>query len=414
MKISRVRAVNFKGVKNIDVLLKKGVNKITGANGAGKSSFKDSIMATLCGAKYTPEVPVRTGQGKAEVTVETDDFIAHGTYTKSGRLIEISSVDGLPIRKPQEFLDKCIGPLTFDPVAFYLAKPTVHVAMLKGLVQVDFRDLNVRQYRIKEKRSDAKREKERLQHEAERVQVVGDVPDEEVSIAGLVEELQKANTTNEEILDRRVKQEKDCQALVANDEMIADRKARIAELQKELKGLEGMRVELKKIVSEYVHWNLIETSLIEQKIADSEKTNEAVRERNRKQRLEDAAEEQSRLFSELGQQAKAVESERADRLAKCDMPVEGLSLTDEYVTFGELPLKQVNTGKQLQICVSIAMALNPDLKTVFVKANDLDEENLALLEKMIIDKDYQALIELADSSGNVGIVIVDGRIKEKE
>ena len=37
-----------------------------------------------------------------------------------------------------------------------------------------------------------------------------------------------------------------------------------------------------------------------------------------------------------------------------------------------------------------------------------------LHEDMIVEKDYQALIELADSSGEIGIVIEDGRIKKKE
>ena len=416
MKISRVKAINFKGIKNIDVLLKKNVNKITGANGAGKSSFKDSIMATLCGAKYTPDVPVRIGQGKAEVTVETDDFIANGIYTKSGRRIEISSRDGLPIRKPQEFLDKCIGPLTFDPVAFYLAKPPEQVPMLKELVQVDFNDLNARQADIKQKRSDAKREKERLMHEAGRIQLADDVPDEEVSVAKLTTELQRANNFNINVADNR---REVCRLEAERNDIQANAK----EAEEKIKTLQSQIVGANndlKLVNEALGSILLkeneeqDITEITKKISNVEEINVAVRENQRMGRLMDAADEQSSLFSELGQQAKALDAERADRLAKCQMPVKGLSLTDEYVTFGELPLKQVNTGEQLKICVSIALAMNPKLKTVFVKANDLDEENLALLEQMIIDKDYQALIELADTSSKIGIIIEDGRIKKKE
>ncbi len=201
MKISRVKAINFKGIKNIDVLLKKNVNRITGANGAGKSSFRDSIMDVLCGAKYTPDIPIRVGQSKAEVTEETDDFIAHGKYTNTIRRIELESKDGLPIKRPQEFLDKCIGPLTFDPVAFYLAKPPVQVAMLKELVQVNFGDLDTIQWDIKQKRSKAKTEKERLTHEAERIQVVEGLPDDEVSIAKLTTEHQRITNFNKGVDD---------------------------------------------------------------------------------------------------------------------------------------------------------------------------------------------------------------------
>ena len=407
MKISRVRAVNFKGIKNIDVILKKNVNRITGANGAGKSSFRDSIMATLCGAKYTPDVPVRVGQGKAEVTIDMGDFVVHGTYTKSGRRIEIESSDGSVYKRPQELLDKCIGPLTFDPVAFYLAKPPVQVAMLKELVQVNFGDLDTIRWDIKQKRSAAKTEKERLQHEAERIQVVDGLPDEEVSVADLSIELLRILTHNQYVFENDQRRGNLLKIVETRQKQILDMQATIEEIKKSIGGIEKEIAEIPEKLAE-------DESAVQTQIANAESTNAAVRERNRRQRLEAGAEEHSHLFSELGQQAKAVDAERADRLAKCNMPVEGLSLTDEYVTFGELPLKQVNTGKQLQICVSIAMAMNPNLETVFIKANDLDAENLVLLEEMIVEKDYQALIEIVDSSAKIGIIIQDGKIKEKE
>ena len=407
MKISRVKAVNFKGIKNIDVLLRKGVNKITGANGAGKSSLKDSIMATLCGAKYTPDIPVRIGQGKAEVTVDMGDFVVHGTYTKSSRRIEVESPDGATYKRPQELLDKCIGPLTFDPVSFFLAKPDKQVAMLKELVQVDFDDLNAQQAGIKQKRSDALKEKERLQHEAERIQIVGDVPDEEVSVIDLTTELQRILEHNHNVEQEEASRDRIRSQIEQHTEEIRELNSQIQQLKDSVTLKQQAIVEIPERPYE-------DSIQIHNQIQNIERTNNAVREKQRRTRLEDAKDEQSRLFSQLGQQSTSLDAERAYRLAKCKMPVKGLSLTDECVTFGELPLKQVNTGKQLQICVSIAMAMNPNLKTVFVKANDLDTENLEILENMIVEKDYQALIELADSSGKIGLVIEDGRIKKKE
>ena len=406
MKISRVRAVNFKGIKNIDVLLKKHVNKVTGANGAGKSSFRDSIMATLCGAKYTPDIPVRIGQNKAEVTVDMGDYIVHGIYTKSGRTIEVESPEGI-VRRPQEMLDKCIGPLTFDPIEFYLAKAPKQVAMLKELVQVDFKDLNQKQWEIKQKRSAAKTEKERLLHEARRIQLIGDVPDEEMSFAELTVELKRIIDHN-----TNVKQIKQDRASLLN--LIDNRKRRIEELQRDIEKLKSSNERDAKALAVVPEKTIEDETEIQAQIADYEKINQAVREKQCKQRLVDAAETQSKLFSELGRQIKALESTRAERLAQCDMPVAGLSLTDDYVTFGELPLKQVNTGEQLKICVQIAMQMNPTLKTVFVKVNDLDENNLKILEDLIIEKDYQALFEMKDLSGKIGIVIEDGQIKQKE
>ena len=109
---------------------------------------------------------------------------------------------------------------------------------------------------------------------------------------------------------------------------------------------------------------------------------------------------------------KALDKTKAERIAAVEMPVEGLSLTKEYVMFGELPLKQVNTAQRIKICVAIAMAMNPKLKTVFCEADKLTPKTQKILEDFIIEKGYQALIEIAAEGAQVGIVIEDGKVKK--
>lgn len=400
MKISRVKAINFKGIKNIDAVLKKGVNLITGANGAGKSSFKDSIIATLCGKQYTPDVPVRVGKNKAEVEVKMGDYTVKGTFTKDKRVVEVLSEKGAIVPKPQEFLNTVIGKLTFDPMKFYLLSSKEQAETLRLLVGLSVDDIEKRYREVQAERANINSNKTLINQQIADIEFEPGTPDEEVSLTELTEKLQVAMKFNNDVENQKRNQQK-------KEADIREIERKIEELTEELKTVQSFKIvgfddELKDI------------GIIQTEIAALETTNKNVRAKQKKAELQKAVDLKTNEYTELGRILKALDKTKAERIAAIEMPVEGLSLTSENVMFGELPLKQVNTGEQIKISVAIAMSMNPKLKTVFVKANDLDEDNLKLLEDFIVEKGYQGLIELADTSGEVGIVIHDGIIKEKE
>jgi len=423
MKISRVKAVNFEGIVSIDTVLGKNVNKITGPNGAGKSSFRDSIIATLCGAKYTPDVPIRTGQNKAEVTVDMGEYLVKGTYTKDGRKIEVLSPDGAKFPRPQELLDKAIGKLSFDPVAFYLKTPREQAEMLRVLVGLDVSDIVSKYHQLQAERAQINSNKTLLQRKADAIAVSADTPDEEVSISDLAKQLQKANDHNTEQAEKKGLLKQLADTLVGEAELIKKYDTditRYEELLEEAKTAKAncittrMGLFTKKEALEKAILPEQDTAPIQADIEAAEIINRDVHLKKQKAELEAAVELKTTKYTELGRTMKQLDATKAARLAEVEMPVEGLSLTEEYVTYGALPLKQVNDGEKLKISVAIAMAMNPTLRTVFVKCNDLDANNLKLLEKLLVEKDYQGFIELADTSGKIGIVIEDGMLKKKK
>jgi DNA repair ATPase RecN len=399
MKISRVKAVNFMGVQNVDAVLKEGVNKITGANGAGKSSFKDSIIATLCGKQFTPAVPVRVGKNQATVEVDMGEYVVKGTYTKDRRKIEVLSKEGIPISKPQELLNKAIGKLSFDPMKFYLLTAKEQVEVLRELVGFNVDDIEARYKVVQAERAQINSNKTLIQQQVDQIEYEPDTPDEEVSIGELTGKLQETMAFNN--------------ALVVKKEQEEDRKTRITLLIAKIDSLKKEHDILQSTAIEGHHEELVPIEPIQEEISALETTNKNVRAKQKKAELQKAVDLKTNEYTDLGRTLKALDKTKAERIAEIKMPVKGLSLTREDVMFGELPLKQVNTGEQLKISVAIAMAMNPELKTVFVKANDLDDDNLKLLEDFITEKGYQGLIELADTSGEIGIVIEDGKIKGK-
>ena len=99
------------------------------------------------------------------------------------------------------------------------------------------------------------------------------------------------------------------------------------------------------------------------------------------------------------------------------MPIEGLSVNEDTILFndpknptGDIPLAQVNESMQLRIAVSIAMALNPKLKVILMKGNDLDSASLDTVCKMAEEKGYDVWIEKVDESGKFGFYIEDGSL----
>jgi hypothetical protein len=101
---------------------------------------------------------------------------------------------------------------------------------------------------------------------------------------------------------------------------------------------------------------------------------------------------------------------KATILAKAKMPLEGLSVTDDCVVYEGIPLSQVNSAKQLEVGLGIAMAQNPELKVILMSGNDLDEDSLAVISKMTKDKGFQVWVERIEGEG--GIVIEDGMVKQ--
>jgi hypothetical protein len=99
-------------------------------------------------------------------------------------------------------------------------------------------------------------------------------------------------------------------------------------------------------------------------------------------------------------------------LQAAKFPIIGLSITDDGVLFNNLPFSQICTSEQTKVSIAIAMAANPTLRVMLSREGSLlDEKNLAMLEQMVKDHDYQLWIEMVSSNGRqTGVVIEDGAV----
>ena len=406
-KIVKLNISNFKRLVAVEITPDGNMITITGKNGAGKSSVLDSIAAGLGGKKIAPLKPIRDGETSAQIVLKTEDFTVKRTFTEKGSSLVITSSNGYKAPSPQAILDRMVGAISFDPLAYSKQKPAEQRALLMDLLKLSFNDLDERLHDVKVRRSTVNTEKERLQHEAERIAQTPNLPGEEINIKELGDKLAAAFASNATV-DADIERAAAMQANVKSlEEKIAGLKVQIAEYE----------LAKKNYLTEYEACiktadDLIDTEAIQTEIAAVDVKNEAIRNNQQKQILEAKAKSQGIIFSELGQDMKKIEKERAERMAEVKMPIAGLEIMPDCVAYEGIPLGQVNSAKALEICLAICAKMNPEMRVMLINGNDCDTETLAAIAKAADKNDVQVWVERASDGEPIGIVIEDGMIKE--
>ena len=397
MKIVKLKAENFKRLVAVEIKPDGNTVILTGKNGAGKSSVLDAIVAGLCGKKQVPQMPIRKGQKKATVEIELDTMTIKRVFTDAGSRLEITNKKGFKAPNPQAMLDDMVGAISFDPLAFQRSPAREQRATLMGLVGLDTDDLDEKIQQLKINRSGLLKEKDRLRFEADAIELPDDLPIKAVSVASLLDQQQKAIKHNqkedaaEDLRDELQEELKgwEVQADEANE--------RVLRLTEEIKALPSPAAR-------------VDVEAINRQLANAEEVNRQIDAAASQKELEGKAESAAEEYAKAGKAMKSLEQEKADRLAAVTMPVEGLGVNGESVTFNDVPFDQVNTSKAYEVGVAISMALNPTLRVIRMSGNDLDGDTLKAISKMVDDKDYQVWIEKVDETGKIGIVIEDGMI----
>ena len=139
MRIVSLDVENVKRLKAVHITPDGLVVQITGKNANGKSSVLDSIAMALGGATETCDVPLRHGAEKGKVIADLGDLVVTRTFTKAGGgTLTVANKDGARYQSPQAILDRLVGKLTLDPLAFSRMPAKQQLETLKQLVGLDF------------------------------------------------------------------------------------------------------------------------------------------------------------------------------------------------------------------------------------------------------------------------------------
>jgi hypothetical protein len=374
---------------------------IAGRNAQGKSSVLDAIWAALAGKDGAVSRPIRDGERKAHVTVDLGDLLVTRKWSgaRTELVVTTGQADGIPARlnSPQKVLDELLGRLSFDPLSFATmdaAKQRTTLIDLAGDDLAGELDEIAEERKVNyDGRTESNRDVKRLKAQIDGLpSVPPTTPEEEVDIVGLAGRLQAVE-----------------QAKSRREVLLAEYARNKAEIER----LQARQTEIVDEGNELHPARYADATALAQSLADADATNKAVRAKHQRAALEVDLKTYETFAERATARIAELDEKREALLSSASFPIDGLSFDDEGVLYNGVPFAQASAAERLRVSVAMAMAMNPKVRVIRIADGSLlDSENFALIESMATEHDFQVWIERVDDTGEVGITIEDGAVKE--
>ncbi|MGP9528178.1 AAA family ATPase [Glutamicibacter sp. AOP5-A2-18] len=408
MKVISLTTTNYKRAKHVEIKPDPEGNLVivAGKNGQGKSSVLDSISAALGGAnsKTTPK-PIRDGEDRAEIVLETEELTVTRVFTPSGSRLTLTSKDGAKYPKAQAKLDELVGDLSMDPLAFTLLDDKKQLAQLLELVELPFDPDQLedeRKQAFDERTAVNRRVKEFESALAQFGELPEGVPANEVSVSELLGEYRR-------VQEEAQKQDRIMDDLTGMREYVEQLKQQMKEVQRNLDVTLGDIARAEEIISEFPP--LPDLDAIQSQIDGAEDTNRLVRKAKERGALSFQHEAAKGQANSLTVKLDEIAKTKADGLASASFPVDGLGFTEDGVTYQGVPFKQASSAEQIRVSMAMAIALNPKLKVIRIQDGSLlDSDSLALIEETAQEHGYQIWLEVVGDDIEDAYTIIDGEV----
>ena len=450
MKIVKLLAENVKRLHAVEITPDGTLVTIGGKNGAGKSSVLDSIAYAMGGERLVPTEPIRQGEYAAQIVVDLGELIVtrkfkrtklftckHDdspnpvdhlptcpfTWSDTTSTLTVTNRDGARYPSPQAVLDKMLGQLTFDPLAFARADPQKQDATLRKLVNLDVTPIENRRRIAFEQRAIYKKQYALKEAQVEGLLHYADVPTEPISMDAISKEMLQAEEQRLAAEEAKRTVERVQGAIATCEARDAELRQQQLELQRQMDRLQAnTNANQVKLAEE--HAALVDAELkakttttpdmdaLRVRVREAEATNERIRHNQYRAREQG---ELTVLAGEIAVQQKAIadaEDEKRAALEAVQFPVAGLGLSDDGVTFNGLPFDQASTSERIRTSVAIGIALNPKFKVLLIRdGNALDKDSLAAVAAQAGGAQMQLWVEwvTAEADG-VSIFIEDGAV----
>lgn len=403
MKIIQLSAENIKRLQAVEIKPDGNMVVIGGKNGAGKSSVLDSIMYALGGKGVACDVPVHKGERKGKVTLYLGDLTVTRTFTsRGGGTLSVEAADGVQ-KSPQAILDRLVGRLSFDPLAFAGMRPDKQRDTLKGLVGLDFTKEDAERKRLYDERTVVNREAKNLEAQLEAAPRHPDAPDEEVKVAELVAEQNSRRENNRRLDEKKEKINHEAREIERIKQQIREL---MAQQKEHLAAWNALKAEIGSMERQ-------DEDEVTVKIQTAEATNQKVRDNQARADLSKRLKQTENEAENLTGQIENIDKLKSDAMAQAAFPVEGLSFDADGVLLNGLPFTQASQAEQLRVSVAMGLAMNPELRVLLIRDGSLlDDDSLALVAKLAQEADGQVWIErVTADAGQCQVLIEDGHVK---
>lgn len=411
MKIISLEAQNVLKLKTVRITPDGSAIIIGGKNAQGKSSILNCIMSALGGKSYVAEKAVREGEKKGFIELDLGKYKVKRTFTESGGgTVVVETPEGARFTSPQQMLDSLLGTISFDPLSFSRMKSPEQIEILKRVSGVDTSDLDREHNEVYESRADFNREVKRLEGVLSNLTFHDDAPAEPVSMIALADELDRANTANQERQKNLDELETRKSEKIDLESQISALEEKINDAKEDLSSVDGWISDSEETIEKTEE---VDTTKIREKMgsigAINLKISENVSFTTTTNDLEEA-----RINSDSGtERIDSIKDKKLKLVASSDLPIENLLFDDSGITFQDIPFDQASDAEKLRVSVALGLAMNPELKVMLIRDGSLlDEDNLGMITKMAEDAGGQVWIERVGEGKEMTIIMEDGEIKK--
>ena len=205
MNIVQLTTKNFKALKALTIDADGNVITLSGDNGSGKSSVLQAIGAALGGKDYQPTRPVHDGARRGEVSLMLDDGteVSLVVQPDGNRALSVVGPDGVRVASPQAWLDRKIGRLSFDPLAFAALRPKEQAETLRKVIGLDLTDIDREIAALEVERLGLGRDADKAKGAAAVLPRYADAPADLTDLVGLHMQIQGAAQAKAKVADLR-------------------------------------------------------------------------------------------------------------------------------------------------------------------------------------------------------------------
>jgi len=386
---------------------------VVGKNAQGKTSILEALRWALAGKDATKnKQPIRIGEEFAEVILKLDDMTISKYISIDGKpQLKIKSNEGAYFPSPAAMLKKLVGELAYNPTDFMALHPKKQVEVLLSMIDTgeeSIPDLDAQREEAYGLRTiinkDAKKY-ENLRNNCGYIPM--DTPTEEISIAGLSQELTDALAIEEQ---HRI----DIVTHELNNGSIAAKKDEIKRLNNEINHIMKIDDELLLSMKNYED---PDTSAIRDKINNAEGINKQVRLAKDRDNYANQMHKAQDRSTELTQEIEEIDKTKAYILEQANMPVDGLGFDENGITLNGVELARCSSTEQIKVAMGVYFGTAPQgpnaIKIVIIQDGSLlDEDSLEYVKKICAEKGYQPIIEkVSKEAGANEILIEAGEVK---
>lgn len=396
MKVKGLKISHLRNVIQAEFSFDENLVKISGKNGAGKSTVIDGIFLAILGKTYigkgrSVENLISQGEKKTEIEVILE---GNGKKLKIERKITESGNTGLDIwssdwsKLQQKDLNLLLSEFTIDPLKFTGMTTKEQIEIIRTIAWVDTTEI--------EQKIDAKFEERKganaiLKEYSQTLQNLW-TPEyvEKVDTSALRMDLQNRIAHN-------AKQDEIARTIVQKQEEQKRNLAKIEELKREISALEtaNQSIDSQIVLSKRTLSDKQDITEVQNKITNAEAINAKAVEFERYKDLKEKTTQAEVNANKLTDELENLRAEKAEMIKNAHLPIEWLEFSDaDWVMVNGIAFDQYSSAQQLVMACKIAKAINNELRVIYIKDwSLLDNDNLAELTNWASENDYQIFCE---------------------